>query len=111
MSDDRWFERLGAAAGGDAPTGERAPARLKSRIHSALVNRMAESGPLLDLVESKAHGRRLCVFEEALAMMPADLKLGTTNPCRICHARVLGERMDHAPVFWPGCPYSEFHNG
>jgi hypothetical protein len=33
------------------------------------------------------------------------------NPCRVCHARVLGERLERAPIFWPGCPYSEFHNG
>jgi hypothetical protein len=33
------------------------------------------------------------------------------NPCRICHARILGERLEKAPIFWPGCPYSEFHKG
>jgi hypothetical protein len=109
MSDDLWFERL-AEASGDA-TGERAPAKLESKIYSAVVTRLAKSGPLLDLAETKARGARLCVFENVLTMLPVGSDVRSRNPCRICHARVLGERMDHAPIFWPGCPYSEFHNG
>jgi hypothetical protein len=107
MSDDLWFERL-AAAGGD--TAERAPARLKSKVYSALLLRMAESGPLLDLEETKQAGGHLCVFENALAILPVGTRIRSTNPCRICHARVLGERMERAPIFWSGCPYSAFHN-
>jgi hypothetical protein len=53
----------------------------------------------------------LCVFEQAIAMLPVGAGVGSMNPCRICHARVLGERLDRAPIFWPGCPYSEFHSG
>ena len=109
MSNDLWFERLAEAT--DALTPERAPARLKSRIYSALVARMAESGSLLDLVETKTSGARLCVFETALTVLPGGTNVSSMNPCRICHARVLGERMEHAPIFWPGCPYSEFHHG
>ena len=42
MDDDRWLEQLASAeAGDDRP--DRAPARLKSRIYSALVNRLAET--------------------------------------------------------------------
>jgi hypothetical protein len=108
MSDDLWFERVAAADGG---TAERAPARLKSKIYSALIARMAESGALLNLVETRRAGGHLCVFENALALLPVEAGIHSTNPCRICHARVLGERMEHAPIFWPGCPYSEFHNG
>jgi hypothetical protein len=108
MSDDLWFERL-AAATGDVT--ERAPARLKSKIYSALLARMAESGSLLDLTDTKDAGARLCVFEHALTMLPVGTEIRSMNPCRICHARVLGERMEHAPIFWRGCPYSEFHNG
>jgi hypothetical protein len=52
----------------------------------------------------------LCIFESALAVLPAGSGVRSMNPCRVCHARVLGERMNHAPIFWPGCPYSEFHN-
>jgi hypothetical protein len=108
MSDDLWFEQL-AATTGAMP--EHAPATLKSKIYSALVARMSTSGPLLDLAETKASGGRLCVFENALTVLPAGMEVGSMNPCRVCHARVLGERVKHAPIFWPGCPYSEFHNG
>jgi hypothetical protein len=109
MSEDLWFERL-ADVSRDAMQ-ERAPARLKSKIYSALVARMAESGSLLDLAETKGAGARLCVFEKALVVLPLGTDIRSMNPCRICHARVLAERMEHAPIFWPGCPYSEFHKG
>jgi hypothetical protein len=109
MSDDLWFERLAEATAELTPEG--APARLKSRIYSALVARMAESGSLLDLVETRTSGARLCIFETALTVLPPGTKVSAMNPCRICHARILGERLEHAPIFWPGCPYSEFHHG
>lgn len=109
MSDDLWFEWLAEAAGGSVP--ERAPARLKSRIYSALVVRMAESGSLLDLTTTKDAGGRLCVFESALTVLPLGANVTSMNPCRVCHARILGERMEHAPIFWPGCPYADFHLG
>jgi hypothetical protein len=72
---------------------------------------MAQTGPLLDLRDVKGAGGHLCVFEHAIATFPVGAKVGSMNPCRICHARVLAERLHHAPIFWPGCPYSEFHNG
>jgi hypothetical protein len=109
MSDDLWFERLAETTGEETP--ERAPARLKSKVYSALVARMAESGPLLDLAPTKDAGGRLCVFERSLTLLPLGREIRSMNPCRICHARVLGEHMEHAPIFWPGCPYSDFHNG
>ena len=108
MTDDLWFERLAEAS--DLVAGVRASANLKSSIYSALVARMAEAGPLLDLRSTKDAGGHLCVFENALAALPLGTDLHARNPCRICHARVLGERMAHAPIFWPGCPYAEFHN-
>ena len=107
MNTERLLEEIATA---DAPASpEHAPARLKARIYSALVERMAETGPLCSLAASKADGGRLCVFEEALR--PLGETIGSMNPCRICHARVLGERLSRAPIFWPGCPYSNFHNG
>ena len=109
MSDDLWFQQL-AAATADVPP-ESTPARLKAKIYSSVVARLAESGPLLDLRTTKQEGGALCVFEHALAMLPVGTQVRSMNPCRICHARVLGERMEHAPIFWPGCPYSEFHQG
>jgi hypothetical protein len=108
MSDDLWFERLAEAGVDVAP--EKAPARLKSKVYSRVVARLAESGPLLDLAESSKAGGDLCVFERALTALPLGEGVRSMNPCRICHARVLGERVEHAPIFWPGCPYSEFHH-
>jgi hypothetical protein len=109
MSDDLWFERLAEATGELTP--EHASARLKSRVYSALLVRMAESGSLLDLADNKRSGARLCVFETVLTLVHLGTDVSSMNPCRICHARLLGERMEHAPIFWPGCPYSEFHHG
>lgn len=106
---DPWFERL-AGATGDL-SHDRAPASLKSKVYSALMTTMAASGSLLDLRDTKAAGGRLCVFENTLTVLPLGPDMRSMNPCRICHARLLGERMEHAPIFWPGCPYSEFHNG
>jgi len=108
MSKDLWFERLAEATSELTP--ERAPARLKSKVYSALVSRMRESGPLLDLTECRESGGRLCVFETALTVLPRGTNVSSMNPCRICHARVLGERVERAPIFWPGCPYAEFHH-
>ena len=111
MVNDRAFERLASLADVDTPRPARAPAKLKSRIYSALVTELALRGPLASLTESKADGRRLCVFERAVVLLPIGDDLKRRNPCRICHARVCGEHMDDAPIFWPGCPYSDFHKG
>jgi hypothetical protein len=109
MTDERWFERL--AEIDRAPSGARAPARLKAKVYSAVLSGMAQSGPLEDLLRTKEAGGHLCVFENVLTLLPIGSELRSKNPCRVCHARVLGERLNHAPIFWPGCPYSDFHNG
>jgi hypothetical protein len=109
MADEIWFQRLADATGSAGE--DRAPARLKSKVYSSVVTSMAQSGPLLDLRGVKGAGGHLCVFERAIAMLPVGAGVGLMNPCRVCHARVLGERLPRAPIFWPGCPYSEFHNG
>jgi len=109
MNTEQLLERL-AALDANAQPG-RAPARLKSTIYSALVNRLSETGPLLSLAACRNAGGELCIFEEALAALPAGAQIGSKNPCRVCHARVLGERFERAPIFWPGCPYAEFHKG
>lgn len=109
MELDRFFAML-AAEPDDLEGGvDRAPGRLKSRIYSALVRRQASTGPLLSLSGTKAAGHGLCVFESAVCALPGDIK--TSNPCSVCHARILAERLDVAPIFWPHCPYSEFHRG
>ena len=109
MADEVWFEQLADATG--VASEDLAPAHLKSQVYSSLVTSMAQSGPLLDLREVRDAGGHLCVFEHAIAVLPVGAGVGSRNPCRICHARVMGERLQHAPIFWPGCPYSEFHNG
>ena len=88
----------------------RAPSRLKSRIYSALLERQREDGPLLSLSEVKAHGRKLCVFEELVQIAPVGEAIKQPNLCRVCHARVLAENIENAPVYWPGCPYAQFQN-
>ena len=109
MDTNRLLAQLAADRVDDSS--ERAPARLKSRIYSALVSRLAETGPLLSLPVTKASGSRLCVFDEAVAAMPFSEDVRAKNPCRVCHARVLGEHLEWAPIFWPACPYSTVHNG
>jgi hypothetical protein len=86
----------------------RAPARLKSRIYSALLERQQQGGPLLSLSQVKAEGRKLCVFEELVQIAPIGEAAKQPNLCRICHARILAEAIENAPVYWPGCPYAQF---
>ena len=88
----------------------RASSRLKSKIYSALVARQGQAGPLLSLCVTKESGRRLCVFEELVQIAPVGESVKCLNLCHVCHARVLGERIENAPVFWPGCPYAQFQN-
>jgi hypothetical protein len=98
------------AAAAAEPAGTTAPSRLKSRIFSALQLAQQESGPLLSLTQTHSAGGQLCVFEELVRIAPAGEAVKQKNPCRVCHARVLGERVEHAPIFWPGCPYVGFQN-
>lgn len=108
MDDDRWIARIAMAADAAGEPGP-APARLKSKLYSRLVERLAQGGPLRGLTVTRTSGHGLCVFERAVARLGSE-QLDSTNPCRVCHARVLGERLEHAPIFWPNCPYSDFHS-
>ncbi|MGH9317915.1 MAG: hypothetical protein ACRD1P_12520 [Thermoanaerobaculia bacterium] len=103
--DDAFFELLARAS----PSELRAPARLKSRVYSALMRRAAEAGPLRSLTDTQEAGNRLCVFEKFVQILPVGTRLESINYCRFCHGRVLGENMDSAPIFWKGCPYADFH--
>lgn len=107
MNERDFFERLAAQTAVPSGTGERAPARLKARLYSALVSEQAAHGPLRALEASKADGRPLCVFENLLLVVP-DARVTSMNPCRVCHARVLAERFESPPIFWPHCPYVDF---
>ena len=106
VEEERFFESL---ASNGAPAAA-APPRLKSRIYSALVLVQAETGPLLSLPQCKEGGRALCVFEELVRIAPVGQMIASINYCRICHARVLAERLEAAPIYWPGCPYVQFQN-
>jgi hypothetical protein len=85
MDDERWLERVAAATSVEPDVPAPAPARLKARIYSAVVERMAQTGPLLTLQATKAAGSRLCVFEAALAAVPVGDRVGSMNPCRVFH--------------------------
>ena len=95
----------------DAADAPQASSRLRANILCALLRKKAESGPLMSLAESKARGGALCVFEELVTIAPVGDRNQRRNPCSVCHARVLAERMDAAPIWWPGCPYSDFQKG
>lgn len=109
LAEDRFFEELAAeleASATEAP----APSRLKSKVYSALVQRQAASGPLLSVSRTKSSGRELCVFEELVRIAPVGEPVKSLNFCRVCHARLLGEKVESAPIYWGGCPYVCFQN-
>ena len=87
-----------------------APTRLKASVYSALMQRQAATGSLMSLTETKACGHELCVFEELVRIAPVGEKAKSLNICRACHARVLAEHMENAPIYWSGCPYVELKN-
>jgi hypothetical protein len=103
----RFFEEL-ATATDEVPV--RTPARLKSRTYSALTAAAQREAPLCTLEESKRFGRGLCVFEELVCIAPAGQAAQQVNWCRICHARVLAEHFENAPIFWANCPYVRLQN-
>ncbi len=110
MQDDKLFAEI--ALPDDAlEAARRAPSRLKARIYSSLVKRQQASGPLLSLAVTKASGRGLCVFENLVQILPVAEKARTFNCCSVCHARLLGERLEHPPTFWGNCPYVAFRRG
>ena len=103
MSDDLFFKLTKSS-----DEYRKAPSRLKSRIFSALMRRQEESGRLLSLSETRRAGNQLCVFEQLVQIAPVGEMLHSFNCCRVCHARALAERIERAPIWWPGCPYVMF---
>lgn len=102
QQDDRLFDLL---AQEDEAQELRAPSRLKSRVYSALVRRQEESGPLLSLHETHAQGHGLCVFENLWRHTVSGEAALCFNCCKLCHARVLAEHLEGAPIYWGNCPY------
>ena len=106
--EDMFFEQLAdLSRSGDEKL--RAPSRLKSKLYSSLMNRIEETGPIL-AVESTCETHDLCVFEGLVNIAPLPERVGSVNLCRFCHARILAERFERAPIYWAGCPYVGFQD-
>lgn len=105
MVNDLLFEAL-AEAIDLGPS--RASSRLKSRIYSALMGAEAAQGSLASLDECQKYGRELCLWERLIQITPAPAKMKSLNHCHFCHARLLGEHVEGAPLSWRGCPYAAF---
>ena len=105
--NERWMEQLAERT---EAVGMAAPSRLKATIYSRLVQAQAQSVGLATLTESSQRGFGLCVFEKLVQIVPTGEPIQKLNPCRVCHARVLAERMENAPIYWPNCPYVGFQN-
>jgi hypothetical protein len=109
VTEEQFFTQLAEKTEGAASAAERAPARLKARVYSAVIAEMAARGPLRTLPVTKGSGRDLCVFENLLQLLPSE-RVTSRNPCRVCHARLLAERFESPPIYWPHCPYVEFQD-
>ena len=107
LQDDEVFLRL-AEETETASGVDRAPSRLKAKTYSALIRRQEQSGPLLNLTETRRAGHGLCVFESLWEQMPLGTSAKCFNCCSICHARVLGENVEPPPIYWGHCPYVAF---
>ncbi len=108
LPDEEFMVRI--ADGVELTGPEVAPARLKAKVYSDLTSRQAETGPLMSLTETDACGHKLCVFEEIVRIAPVGESAKSLNICRVCHARVLAEQIENAPIYWSGCPYVELKN-
>lgn len=108
LPDEEFMEQI--AGGVEIAKSEPAPARLKAKLYSTLMLRQSETGPLMSLSETNASGHKLCVFEELVRIAPLGEEVKSLNICRVCHARVLAEHIENAPIYWSGCPYVELKN-
>jgi len=106
LPDDEFMEKIADAV--ELSELEEAPARLKAKLYSILVQKQVQTGPLMSLSETSAAGHQLCVFEEFVRIAPLGETAKSLNICRVCHARVLAEHLDNPPIYWTGCPYVEF---
>ena len=105
MVNDLAFEALADAT---APGASSVPSRLKSRIYSALMSAEAAQGPLSSLDACEEHGGQLCLWERLIQISPVPEAVKSLNHCYFCHARLLAEHMEGAPLHWRGCPYAAF---
>jgi hypothetical protein len=106
LPDEQFIEKV--SDGVELTEPAHAPSDLKAKVYSALMRRQAETGPLSSLTESKTQGHPLCVFERLVEIAPVGGPAKSLNICRVCHARVLAEHFENAPIYWDGCPYVQF---
>lgn len=107
MNDELFFQNLVDRIEAGSTDDRRAPSSVKSRLYSALVAAQAADGPLRSLPATRAAGQPLCVFESVLSVVPNE-QVASMNACRVCHARLLAERFESPPIYWPHCPYVKF---
>ena len=100
--------QLSALLSASTESSERAPSSLKARLYSALIRKQQETGPLASLEQLVSAGHDVCVFEKLVQIAPVSNSAKSPFFCEVCHARVLAEHFDHAPIFWGGCPYVKF---
>jgi hypothetical protein len=91
-------------------TTQRTPPSLKARLYSALVREQQSSGSLASLDQTVAAGYGVCVFEKLVQIAPVGESAKSRFFCQVCHARVLAEAFDNAPIYWPHCPYVAFNS-
>jgi hypothetical protein len=103
--DDSLFELF--AHEHDEAAGETAPSRLKARLYTAIIRRQQEGGPLRALDETRSAGYSLCVFESLWDRVTTEGGQ-SFNCCSVCHARILAEHLEQAPIYWGHCPYVAF---
>jgi hypothetical protein len=108
LADEQFMERLAGEV--ELTESPPAPTRLKAKVYSSLMQRQAETGFLMSLTETKACGHELCVFEELVRIAPVGERAKSLNLCRVCHARVLAEQVENAPIYWGACPYVGLKN-
>jgi len=104
--DGRFSRMLGDLP--EAAPEETASSRLKARVYSALVRAQQETGPLQSLTKCEEAGRGLCMWEKLVQISPIGEKAKEPFLCWTCHARVLGEHIEKAPIWWAHCPYADF---
>jgi hypothetical protein len=104
--EEKQFAELLSAA--PEETGRRAPSSLKARLYSALVRRQQENGALASLNDTVDSGYGICVFEKLVQISPVGERAKSPFFCQVCHARVLAETFDNAPIYWAHCPYVGF---
>lgn len=108
MSRANFEAQMHALLSGFAESSERAPSSLKARLYSRLIRKQQETGPLASLEQTVSVGHDICVFEKLVQIAPVNEKAKSPFFCEVCHARILAEHFDHAPIYWRGCPYVKF---